>query len=126
MFIVSRAAGVQERGVVTRPTAQAEPERAEPDRVAGVVQGTSSCGAPDFRRRRRGDGAPAVREAPDETPTGPVAEQDAVAAPAHQGHVRDRLGTHRQGGHVRRRHSVLRDPVPGSRRPRDGSSQPAG
>jgi len=57
--------------------------------VAGVVQGTSSCGAPDVRRRGRGDGAPAVREAPDETPAGTVAEQDAVAAPAHQGHVRD-------------------------------------
>jgi len=128
MFNVSRAAGVQERGVVARPTAEAEPERAEPDRVAGVVQsaGGSSGGAPDVRRRGRGGGAPAVREAPDEAPAGPVPEQDAVAAPAHQGHVRDRLGAHRQGGHFRRRHSVLRDPVPGGRRSGDGRAQPAG
>lgn len=120
------SAGVQEGGVVVRSTAEAEPERAEPDRVAGAEKGGDAGRAPDVRRRGRGDGAPAVREAPDEAPAGPVPEQDAVAAPAHQGHVRDRPGAHRQGGDVRRRHSVLRDPVPGGRRPGDGRAQPAG
>lgn len=122
------AAGVQKRSVAVRPTVQAEPERARPDRVAGAAQSGGGGGDDGVRRvrgRGRGDGPAAVREAQDEAATGPVPEQDALAAPAHQGHVRDRPGAHRQGGHVRRRHCVLRDPVPRGGRARDGRAQSA-
>lgn len=83
-------------------------------------------GVPRVRRRGRGIGAAAVREAPDEAQAGAVPEQDAVAAPPDQGHVGNRLGAHRQGGHVRRGHRVLRDPVQSGRRSGDGRAQPAG
>lgn len=77
------------------------------------------------RGRGRGNGPAAVREAPDEAPARPVAEQDALAAQTHQSHVGNRLGAHRQGSHVRRGHRVLRDPVPRGRRPGDGRAQSA-
>lgn len=120
------AAGVQTRSFKLRPTAASEPERAEPVRVAGDAQ--SDAGAddvPDVRGRGRGGGAPEVREAPDEAPASAVAEQDEVAAAAHQSHVGNRLGAHRQGGHVRRGHRVIRDPVPRGRRPGNGRAQSA-
>lgn len=98
--------------------------------MAGNAQDGSGAGTPvpDVRRRGRGrgNGAHAVREASDEAPAGLVPEQDAVAAPADQGHVGNRPGPYRQGGHVRRRHRVLRDPVPGGRRPGDRGAHSAG
>lgn len=122
-------AGVQEGEAVVRPTAAPEQERARPVRVAGEAQdGAARAGRRVLRVRRRGRGigAAAVREAQDEAPAGPVPEQDAVVAAPDQGHVRDRPGAHRQGGDVRRGHRVLRDPVPRGRRPGDGRAQPAG
>lgn len=124
VFVV--VAGVQKRSVAERPTVEAEPERARADRVAAASQGNGGGGGVRrVRGRGRGRGPAAVREAQDEAAAGPVPEQDALAAPADQGHVGDRPGAHRQGGHVRRGHSVLRDPVPRGRRARDGRAQPA-
>lgn len=94
--------------------------------MAGDAQGDAGAdGVPDVRGRGRGGGAPEVREAPDEAPASAVAEQDEVAAAAHQSHVGNRPGAHRQRGHVRRGHSVVRDPVPRGRRPGNGRAQSA-
>lgn len=125
-FVFFCLAGVQERNAVVRPAVASEQERARPDRVARVAEdGAGPCGVPDVRRRGRGVGAPEVREAPDEAPAGPVPEQDALAAPPDQGHVGDRPGAHRQGGHVRRRHRFVRDTVQSGRRAGDGRAQQA-
>lgn len=93
--------------------------------AAAAAAGRGRAGRRRGRRGGRGIGATAVREAPDEAQAGAVPEQDALAAAPDQGHVGDRPGAHRQGGHVRRGHRVLRDPVQSGGRSGDGRAEPA-